>query len=185
MHVDFTKPVSGGPVDHGYDDAYFTVACSTIDGPFVFIDKNKTVGIPDRQVSEYYDMTKGEEGRPRKGWIVAGHKLEEVDLAFTKKAVEFMESSRKASPDKPFFVSLFLSSPHTPWLVPGFVKGKGQDGPCGDLVVLADWCVGEVMNALDRLGIAANTLVIFTSDNRPHPGTNGHKSAGLWRGLKS
>jgi arylsulfatase A len=185
MNVDFTKPVSGGPVDHGYDEAYFTAACSTIDGPFVFIDNNRTDGIPDHQVSEYYDMTKGEEGSPRKGWIVPGHKLEEVDRAFTKKAVAFMDKMRRASPGKPFFVSLFLSSPHTPWLVPDFVKGKSQDGPRGDLVVLADWCVGEVLKAIDRLGITEDTLVIFTSDNGPHPGTNGHKSAGPLRGLKS
>jgi len=185
MNVDFTKPVSGGPVDHGYDEAYFTAGCSMMQGPFVFIDKNKTVGIPDHQVSEYYDMTKGEEGSPRKGWIVLGHKLEEVDLAFTKKSIGFMEGRRKASPDKPFFISLFVSAPHTPWLVPDFVKGKSQDGPRGDLCVLADWCTGEILKTVDRLGIADNTLVIFTSDNGPHPGINGHKSAGPLRGLKS
>ena len=185
LNADFTKPVQCGPIDHGFDDAFFTAACSTIDGPFVFIDKNRTAGIPDKQVSEFYDMTKGEEGSPRKGWIVPGFKLEDVDFHFTKKAIAFMERSRAESPKKPFFVSLFLSSPHTPWLPPDLVKGKSVDGPRGDLVMLADWCVGEVAKALDRLGAAEDTLLIFTSDNGPHPGTNGHKSEGSLRGLKT
>jgi len=185
MNADFSKPVAGGPVDHGYDEAYFTAACSTIDGPFAFIDKTRTVGIPDKQVSDFYDMTKGEEGSPRKGWIAPGFKLEDVDFRFTEKAIAFMERSRRESPDKPFFVSLCLSAPHTPWLPPALVKGKSQDGPRGDLVMLADWCTGEIAKALDALGITGDTLLIFASDNGPHPGTNGHKSEGALRGLKS
>ena len=185
LNADFSKPVQGGPVDHGFDDAYFTAACSTIDGPFVFIDKTRTAGLPDKPISDRYDMTKGEEGSPRQGWIAPGFKLEDVDLHFTKKAIAFMERSRAKSPAKPFFISLFLSSPHTPWLPPDLVKGKSLDGPRGDLVMLADWCVGEVVKSLERLGAAENTLLIFTSDNGPHPGTNGHRSEGLLRGLKS
>jgi arylsulfatase A-like enzyme len=185
LNVDFQKPILDGPLDHGFDTAFFTAACPSMDGPFAFIDGNRVMAIPDRQVSDFYNMTKGEEGSPRKGWIAPGFKLEEVDLRFTEKAVAFMEKTRAASPDKPFFVDLCLSSPHTPWLPPDLVKGKSQDGPRGDLVVLADWCVGEMVRALDRVGAAGDTLVIFTSDNGPHPGTNGHNSAGPWRGLKS
>ena len=185
MNADFTKSVTGGPVDHGFDAAYFTAACATIDGPFAYIDGSRTVGIPNRQVSDLYDMTKGEEGSPRKGWIAPGFRLEEVDLEFTAKAVAFMEDRRKRTPDRPFFVALFLSSPHTPWLPPALVKGKSKDGPRGDLVMLADRCVGEVVAAIGRLGLERDTLVVFTSDNGPHPGTNGHQSAGRLRGLKS
>ncbi len=185
LNADFSKPVQGGPADHGFDEAFFTAACSTIDGPFVFIDKDRTVGIPDKPVSDFYDMTKGEEGSPRPGWIAPGYKLEEVDLQFTKRAVEFMEWSRRKTPDKPFFISLCLSAPHTPWLPPDLVKGRSADGPRGDMVMLADLCTGEMVRALDRLGLAEDTLLIFTSDNGPHPGTNGHQSAGSWRGLKS
>lgn len=185
LNADFSKPVAGGPEDHGYDKACYTAACSTIDGPFAFIENRRTVGLPTKQVSDYYDMTGGEEGSPRKGWIVPGHKLEEVDLRFTEKAIAFMEGSLRESPGKPFFVSLCLSAPHTPWLPPALVKGKSQDGPRGDLVLLADWCTGEIAKALDRLGVTDDTLLIFTSDNGPHPGTNGHRSEGSLRGLKS
>jgi arylsulfatase A-like enzyme len=141
--------------------------------------------IPDRQVSEFYDLSKGEEGSPRRGWIAPGFRLEEVDLRFTDRAVRFLESSLAADPGRRFFIELALSSPHTPWLVPDLVKGKSGDGPRGDLVALADLCVGRIMDALERLGAADRTLVVFASDNGPHPGTNGHASAGPLRGLKS
>jgi len=183
MNADFTKPVRGGPVDHGFDRAFFTAACSTIDGPFTYIANDRVAAIPDHQVSEFYDMSRGEEGSPRPGWIAPGFILEEVDLAFTREAIKFIEECRAS--DKPFFVELALSSPHTPWLPPDFVKGKSGDGPRGDLVMLADWCLGEVIKTLDRLGIAGKTLVIMASDNGPHPGIRGHLSAGPFRGLKS
>ncbi len=185
MNVDFSKPVSGGPIDHGFDYALFTAACSTIDGPFTFIEGNRVREMPNRQISEFYDMTRGEEGSPRPGWAAPNFKLEEVDLVFTREAISFINRSLKERPARPFFVLLCLSSPHTPWLPPDFVKGKSGDGPRGDLVVLADWCLGEIMKTLDSLGISNDTILIFTSDNGPHPGIKGHKSSGPLRGYKT
>ena len=185
LNADFSKPVRGGPTDHGFDRAFFTAACSTIDGPFTFISDDRVTVIPDRQVSEFYDMTRGEEGSPRPGWIAPGFVLEEVDLAFTREAIAFMERCQAGAPGRPFFIELALSAPHTPWLPPDFVKGKSGDGPRGDLVYLSDWCLGEILKTLDRLGIAGDTLVIMASDNGPHPGIQGHQSSGPWRGYKT
>ncbi len=185
LNVDFAKPAHGGPTALGFDEAFFTAACSTIDGPFTFIENDRVTAIPGRQVAEFYDLSKGEEGSPRRGWMAPGFKLEEVDLRFTERAVRFLETAVADAPARPFFIELALSSPHTPWLVPELVKGRSGDGPRGDLVALADLCVGRVMEALERLGAAERTLVVFTSDNGPHPGTNGHASAGPLRGLKS
>jgi arylsulfatase A len=185
LNVDFGKPIHGGPTFLGFDEAFFTAACSTIDGPFTFIENDRVTAIPDRQVSEFYDLSKGEEGSPRRGWMAPGFKLEEVDLRFTERAIRFLEKSVAEAPRRPAFIELALSSPHTPWLVPDLVRGRSGDGPRGDLVVLADLCLGRIMEALERLGAADRTLLIFTSDNGPHPGTNGHASAGALRGLKS
>ena len=183
-NVDFTKPIHGGPTDLGFDYAYFTAACSTMDGPFCFIENDRTVGIPDKPI--FVDKTKpAEYGRPRPGLAAPGYVLEDVDPTFTRKAVEFIERSRKENPDRPFFAYVALSAPHTPWLPPAFVQGKSRDGPRGDLVFLFDWCVGQVVEALERLGLADNTLLIVASDNGPHEGTSGHRSAGDHRGYKS
>lgn len=40
-------------------------------------------------------------------------------------------------------------------------------GPRGDVIVQMDWCVGQLLDVLDRLELSSNTLVIFTSDNGP------------------
>ncbi len=185
MNVDFRKPVGNGPVALGFDEAFFTAACSTIDGPFVFIENDRLTAFPERQIADYYDMSGGEEGSPRRGWCAEGFSLEEVDLRFTEKALAFMDKHMGDPSDEPVFVYLALSAPHTPWLPPDFVKGKSGDGPRGDLVVLADWCVGEVMKALERLGVEDETLVIVTSDNGPHPGIEDHRSVGPLKGYKS
>jgi arylsulfatase A-like enzyme len=40
-------------------------------------------------------------------------------------------------------------------------------GPRGDAIAQLDWCTGEILKTLDRLKLADNTLVVFTSDNGP------------------
>jgi len=183
LNVDFTKPIHGGPADLGFDYAYVTAACSTIDGPFCYIENRRTVGIPDRMIE--VDRSKNADLRPRPGWVAPGFELETVDRVFTHKAVEFITRSVQAKPDRPFFLYLALSAPHAPWLPPAFVRGKSQAGPRGDQVVLVDWCVGQIVEALERLKLADETLLIVTSDNGPRHGVNGHKSAGELRGYKS
>lgn len=183
MNVDFTQPVEGGPTDLGFDVAYFTAACSTIDGPFCFIENDRTVGIPDRPIP--VDTTRDADFRPRPGWIAPGFELESVDPRFTRRAIRFIETSRREHPGSPFFLYLALSSPHAPWLPPRLVKGRTKEGPRGDLVALVDWCVGEILDTLDRQELAADTLVIVTSDNGPRHGANGHRAAGSLRGHKS
>jgi arylsulfatase A-like enzyme len=49
---------------------------------------------------------------------------------------------------------------------PRFV-GATSMGPRGDAIAQLDWSVGEILSALDRLTLAENTLVLFTSDNGP------------------
>ena len=61
-----------------------------------------------------------------------------------------IENHQKESPDQSFFLCFSPSSPHIPWLPPDFVKGKSREGPRGDLIALVDWCVGQILDALDK-----------------------------------
>ena len=183
MDVDFSLPIHGGPLALGYEHAFFAAACPTIDGPFCYIRDDRTVGIPDHPIR--VDSSLDADLHPRRGWIAPGYVLEDVDPTFTREAIAFVEHCHADDPKQPFFVYLALSSPHAPWLPPTFAQGRSDEGPRGDLVWLADWCVGEVTRALDRLGIADDTLLIVTSDNGPRHGANGHRSAGPLRGYKS
>jgi arylsulfatase A len=82
---------------------------------------------------------------------------------FTAEAIKFIEENK----DRPFYLHLANIETHTPWLVPAEFHYKSKAGVYGDAVQCLDWTVGEVMKTLDRLGLATNTLVVFTSDNGP------------------
>ena len=89
--------------------------------------------------------------------------LEAVMPALTQRAVHYIE----AADEQPFFLYFPLTAPHTPIVPTDEFKGMSRAGEYGDFVCEVDWTVGEVMAALDRKGIAENTLLIFTSDNGP------------------
>jgi uncharacterized sulfatase len=82
---------------------------------------------------------------------------------FTEEAIEFIEGSG----DEPFFVYMAHKDPHLPFFPSKRFAGKSDGGPYGDAVEEFDWSTGEIVAALERLGIADRTLVIVTSDNGP------------------
>jgi len=181
-HVDFSKPLTDGPKQHGFNYSFITAACSTVDPPYVFIENNRCTALPTaKMVRKTRVTTFGS----RSGPMVPGWANEDVDPTYIEKAKGFIKRHRANYSNKPFFFYLPLSSPHAPWLPPDFVKGKSHTGPRGDLVVLADWCVGQVMKVIDELGLADETLLIATSDNGPRIGKQGHKSSARFRGYKS
>ncbi|HEX3654879.1 MAG TPA: sulfatase [Pirellulales bacterium] len=106
---------------------------------------------------------------------------------YTERATSFIDRHHQ----EPFFFYLAYTMPHVP-LFPGEAfRGKSQQGTFGDVVQEIDWSVGQVLEALDRHGLADNTLVIFTSDNGPwlsygnHAGTSGGLREGkgtCWEG---
>lgn len=179
-NIDFTKPISGGPRDLGFDYFFGTFGCSTSDPPYAFIENKHTVGNPSVLIPDSLDMLPG----VVKGLMVPDWSEENVDLEFTKKATAFIDKTQKAKGKKPFFLYLALSSPHIPFLPPNFAKGKSKEGPRGDLVTVVDWSVGKIMDTLEHYNLSKNTLVIVTSDNGPRKGANGHLSAGNFKGYK-
>lgn len=89
----------------------------------------------------------------------------------SKHAVAFIE--RAVANRKPFFVNLWLHEPHTPFhTVPKYEwrfrhMESEADRIYASVLSHADDRIGEVLDALDQLGVAQNTLVIFSSDNGP------------------
>jgi arylsulfatase A-like enzyme len=84
---------------------------------------------------------------------------------YTEEALRFLEANK----ERPFFLYLAHSAVHFP-IYPGkaFQK-KSQNGYYGDWVEEMDWSVGQVMEAVRKLGLSEKTLVIFTSDNGGTP----------------
>jgi arylsulfatase A len=84
---------------------------------------------------------------------------------YTEQAVAFIEANK----ENPFFLYLPHTFPHVPIYASPDFHGKSANGRYGDSVEEIDWSTGEILKCLDRLKLAENTLVIFTSDN----GSNG------------
>ncbi len=180
--VDFGRPMRGGPVDCGFD-TYFGVDVPNFP-PYTWFEQDRLAGEPT--VSKPDDMF-GWPGVMKPGWT-----LEEMIPAFIRRVVNYIESS---GPD-PFFLYFPLTSPHTPIVPNAPFIGRSGSGRYGDFVCEVDWVVGQVMAALDRHGIADDTLLIFTSDNGPecapaadggsyeHARIHGHYSMANLRGVK-
>lgn len=94
---------------------------------------------------------------------------------YTEEAIRFITTHK----DRPFFVMLSHAMPgstQAPFASPRF-RGKSANGPWGDSVEEIDWSTGEILAALKRLGLEAQTLVVWTSDNgapqrKPAQGSN-------------
>ena len=89
--------------------------------------------------------------------------MEDIDTELVRRSVDFMDRSVKAN--KPFFLWHNSTRTHV-WthLSPRWENKSGY-GLYADAMMELDWEVGELLKKLDDLGIADNTIVIFTSDN--------------------
>jgi arylsulfatase A len=100
---------------------------------------------------------------------------------YTDEAIAFMERNRR----RPFFLMLAYNMPHTPLFASAQFRRQSLGGLYADVIEELDWSVGKVIAALGRLGIADDTLVVFTSDNGPISFFRERGgSAGLLRGGK-
>jgi arylsulfatase A-like enzyme len=121
--------------------------------------------------------------------------FEAVDVLpmLTRRAVEYLaRRAADARSGRPFFLYLPLASPHTPIVPAPPWQGKSGLNPYADFVMQTDAALGEVLQALDRYGLADQTLVIVTSDNGCSPQARyeellpqGHNPSYRFRGHKA
>ncbi|MEZ5944131.1 MAG: arylsulfatase [Planctomycetaceae bacterium] len=106
-------------------------------------------------------------GISRIGFYTGGHaaRFRDEDLGDT-----WVRESRKfiaENKEHPFFLFFASHDIHVPRMPHERFQGKTKLGFRGDAIVELDWCVGELMNALEEHGLTQNTLVVFCSDNGP------------------
>ncbi|GAB3023630.1 sulfatase family protein [Spirosoma pulveris] len=215
---DWNGDIKPGPLEIGFTYSYLLPATGDR-VPCVYVENHRIVNLdPADPVQVSYKEPVGTEptgkehpellkmlfshghdqtiinGVSRIGYMSGGKSArwvdEEMADVLTGKVNQFIETSKSS----PFFVYFSTHDIHVPRMPHSRFAGKSGMGPRGDAILQLDWCVGEVMKTLDRLGLTNNTMVIISSDNGPVVDDgykdqaveklNGHKPAGPLRGGK-
>lgn len=216
--LDWNGDIRPGPLEIGFDYA-FLIPATGDRVPCVYVENHRVVNLdPSDPIRvSYKDPFPGEplgrthpqllrmhpshghdmaivNGISRIGYMTGGRKAlwKDEDMAdtITAKALGFLERHRQ----EPFFLYFSTHDIHVPRVPHPRFAGRSGMGPRGDAILQLDWCVGEILGALDRHGLARNTLVIFSSDNGPVVDDGyrdeaveklgDHRPAGPWRGGK-
>jgi arylsulfatase len=96
-------------------------------------------------------------------------RMETIDEEITAKALEWMEAQAKS--DTPFFLWYNSTAMHFRTHVAEKNLGKSGQDPYSDRMVVHDEQVGMMLDKLDELGIADNTIVMYSTDNGPENDT--------------
>jgi arylsulfatase A len=183
--VEPDQTLAEGPNNLGFDYSYIIPSSLDIP-PYIYYENGKPT---EKGTVELEGQNSPRGVFWRKGKASPHFDIQKTLDHFSEKASAFLTTS--AAEKRPFFLYLPLTSPHTPWLPSDAFKGKSNAGIYGDFVAHTDAVVGQVLQTLQRLGIADNTLVIFTSDNGADwkPGDKKiyptHQANGIYRGQKS
>ncbi|MEL7338895.1 MAG: sulfatase-like hydrolase/transferase, partial [Bacteroidota bacterium] len=190
-NVDWNEKIGPGPNEVGFDYAYI-MAATQDRVPTVYIENGMVVGLEaDDPISVSYQANfpgepTGKEnpellrmkwhhghnhsivnGIPRIGYMKGGEKAKWVDEhmadTFLVRAQDYIRSQK----DEPFFLLYTLQQPHVPRTPHTRFAGKSGMGPRGDVIVEADWCIGELIKTLEDEKLLDNTLIILSSDNGP------------------
>ena len=185
--VDFTKPIANGPNSVGFD-YYFGISASLDMVPYTYIENDRVTALPT--IDNAFPMMLGKKNTTRRGPAAAEFDATNVLPDLTSKAVEYI--GKRAKTGKPFLLYLPYASPHTPIVPSPEWQGRSGLNPYADFVMQTDDCVGQVLDALEKSGVADNTLVFFTSDNGCSPqadfaalGKKGHDPSYVFRGHKA
>ncbi|NND05668.1 MAG: arylsulfatase [Saprospiraceae bacterium] len=183
---DWSLPIPDGPLDQGFD-YYF--GDGTINfPPYAWVENDRLLESPTWTMRHPQGMALEGNWEARPGPAVEGWDFFEVLPRITKKAKEYIVGQQDQK--EPFFLYVPFSAPHAPIIPNEEFRGLSQAGPYGDFVHQTDWCVGEILKALEQIGESDNTIVIFTADNGPERYAYerirkyDHHSAHPFRGLK-
>jgi arylsulfatase A-like enzyme len=187
--VDYNQDIQPGPVDLGFDYAFFYPATNDR-VPCVYVENRRVVGLdPADPIQVSYEQKVGDDptgkehpdllkmksdashsqtivnGISRIGYMAGGKAARWVDEdmadTLTGKAVAFIEQNKS----RPFFLYFAPHDIHEPMAPHPRFRGTSGCGSRGDALHELDWSVGAILTALERLGLADNTLIVFTSDN--------------------
>jgi arylsulfatase A-like enzyme len=168
--TDYNGEIKPGPLEVGFDEC-FIIPATGDRTPCVYVENHRVVGLdPNDPIQLDYSIPRGHpesfvNGIPRIGKQTGGKaalwKDDEIADTITARAVKFIEQNK----DRPFFLYFSTHDIHVPRVPAVRFKGSSQAGVRGDVIQEFDASVGQVMEALERLKLADDTILIVTSDN--------------------
>jgi len=188
---DWNGELKPGPLEIGFDEC-FLLPTTNDRVPQVYVENHRVLNLdpkdplwvgdkkpsPDHPTGRTHrdtlkmDWAYGHNGTihngiSRIGFYTGGKaaRFRDEDLAdeWVKQSVSFIEEHQ----EEPFFLFFSSHDLHVPRMPHERFQGKTPLGFRGDAIVQLDWCVGQLLDTLDRLKLAENTLVVFCSDNGP------------------
>lgn len=191
---DYNGELRPGPLEIGFDE-FFGIPATNDRIPTVFVRDHRVVGLdPADPIEVTYDKEEAKRrglsaraaGRDRIGWGKGGKaawwKDEDIAEAHTGEALKFIERNK----DRPFFLYFAPHDVHAPKIPQKRFAGVSGISERADMLLGLDDAIGQIMQKLDRFGLAENTLIIYSSDNGAYVNEeNGHRPTVELRGIKS
>lgn len=179
--TDYTAELSPGPLDIGFD-YHFSVPSNHGDLTGIFVENRLVYGlrsgkipagmkaagpVADEEGNFQPTYTQADMENPKAGAKILDldaprRKNQRVMAELTDKAVHWMGQQAKGQPFFLYFTPVAVHAPITP---DADLAGKSKGGLYCDWIHELDRSVGRILEQLDRMGVAENTLVLFSSDN--------------------
>jgi arylsulfatase A-like enzyme len=191
-HVNWNKKIAPGPLEVGFN--YNFIFPATLDRvPTVFVKNHRVFNLNAHDtltVSYHHPIKDGYpiglnhpnmlvmmadsqhsgaiiNGVSRIGYEKGGKSALWKDTTMSFVLIHQAKNFIKRNQHHPFFLYYACQDIHVPRIPPPRFRDKSRLGRRGDAIVDADWQVGQIVSTLKRLGLAKNTIVIFSSDNGP------------------
>jgi len=187
--TDWSGPIDAGPHTVGFDESVGIPSSLDIP-PYCWFRDGYGDPPPSTTIEGSEHRRREGGGFWRAGPIAEGFEHQEVLSKSIDESIGIIDRHASERPERPLFLELCLSAPHTPWLPDQPWQGSSGAGHYGDFVNQIDAEMGRLFDSLEANGLGADTLVVFTSDNGSHwPLADvdrwGHASNLAWRGQKA
>jgi arylsulfatase A-like enzyme len=163
------------PTDQGFDEWYGIPMTS---------NEAQTTSMPDfnpatKEAPYIWEGRTGEPSRKVKVFDLDSRRT--LDREAAERGITFMERNVRAN--RPFFLYYPITQIHFPTLSHPDFAGKTGAGDIGDAMADVDYNTGLVLDAIKRLGVESNTIVIWCTDNGAEMRRPWRGSAGPWNGF--
>ncbi|HTX37700.1 MAG TPA: arylsulfatase [Bryobacteraceae bacterium] len=193
-NLDWNADIKPGPLEIGFDEC-FIIPATGDRVPCVFVENHRVANLDPKdpikvdyhgplddsptgrthpellkmKPSHGHDMTIVN-GISRIGYMSGGKSAlwndETMADTLTNRAISFIERGLTGrSTARPFFLYFATHDIHVPRDPNRRFRDSTTMGPRGNVIAELDWCVGKLVETLERRGLLANTLLVFSSDN--------------------